>query len=209
MTVKDHPGHRLELAPETLRPTQLTVGYAEVLYKRQQWRALEKPAQEQFLIGNPLPAVIGPKGKHYVVDHHHLGRALLEEDVAHVVVTLIADLSVLAKDEFWTVMEHRQWVHPYDEHGHRQPCRSLPKSLTALGDDPYRSLAAAVRMAHGFTKVETPFAEFLWADFFRRRVPGRLLRLDPSAALTAALRIAHGRRAMHLPGWAAAIALDL
>lgn len=185
-----------------LRPTQMTVGYAEVLLKRQQWRALNASARRDFLVEHPLPAVVGPKGRHYVVDHHHLGRALLEEGVANVWLVVWADLSALAKDEFWIVLDHRQWVHPYDEHGRRQSFSNIPKNLISLADDPYRSLAAAVRMAGGFPKEQTPFAEFLWADFFRRRVPAKLLRDAPDSALASALQLAHDQAAMHLPGWA-------
>ena len=194
------PTHQAPL--RGLRPTQMTVGYAEVLLKRQQWRALNPSAKRDFLVEHPLPAVTGPKGRHFVVDHHHLGRALLEEGVTNVRLVLWADLSALAKDEFWIVLDHRQWVHPYDERGRRQLFSDIPKKLTSLADDPYRSLAAAVRMAGGFPKEQTPFAEFLWADFFRRRVPAKLLRDDPDSALASALQLAHDKAGMHLPGWA-------
>ena len=40
-----------------------------------------------------IPVVLGPKSRHYVVDHHHLARALHEEGVKDVAVTLIANLS--------------------------------------------------------------------------------------------------------------------
>ena len=191
----------VEAALGSLRPTQMTVGYSEVLLKRQQWRALDKGKQAKFIAEHLLPAVVGPKGKHYIVDHHHLGRALLDEGVktAHLVVW--ADFSALAKDEFWLVMEHRQWVHSYDASGRREPFSAIPKALELLTDDPYRSLAAAVRMAGGFPKDQTPFAEFLWADFFRRRVPPSQLRGDPDSALAAAMQVVHAKAAMHLPGW--------
>ena len=112
-----------------------------------------------------------------------------------------ANLSALAKDEFWLVMDHRQWVHSYDAQGRREPFSAIPKGLKSLTDDPYRSLAAAVRMAGGFPKDQAPFAEFLWADFFRHRVPAAQLRSDPDSALSAALLLAHDTAAMHLPGW--------
>ena len=196
-----HGEHVAEDALTELRPTQMTVGYAEVLLKRQQWRALDKSGRREFLAAHPLPAVLGPKLRHYVVDHHHLGRALLEEGVVGVRLVVWADLSALAKDEFWVVMDHRQWLHPYDARGRRRPFTDIPKALAALVDDPYRSLAAAVRMDGGFPKDQTPFAEFLWADFFRRRVSAELLRDAPDAALDAALRFVHDKAAMHLPGW--------
>ena len=192
---------QVQAAVESLRPTQLTVGYSEVLLKRQQWRALAKDKRAVFIADHPLPAVIGPKGKHYIVDHHQLARALLDERVERARLVIWADLSTLLKDEFWPVMDHRQWVHSYDARGRRKPFNAIPKDLESLADDPYRSLAAAVRMAGGFPKAQTPFAEFLWADFFRRRVPAAQLRTDPDSALSAAMQIVHDKAAMHLPGW--------
>ena len=187
-----------------LHPTQMTVGYAEVLLKRQLWHALDDAAKSDFLAKHPMPAVLGPKGRHFIVDHHHLARALFEEDVISVQVTVLADLSTLDRDEFWNVMDYRQWVHPYDAKGRKRPCRALQKRVSGLRNDSYRSLAAAVRMAGGVAKEQTPFAEFLWADFFRRRIPAKLLKTDPDAALTGALQMAHDKAARHLPGWTAA-----
>ncbi len=197
-------GHREQMSKAALgklRPTQMTVGYAEVELKREQWRELHKAKRDDFLAEHALPTVVGPKGHHYIVDHHHLGRALLEEGVAQVELVVWADLSTLAKDEFWIVMDHRQWVHPYDRRGSRQPFIDIPKSLSELADDPYRSLAAAVRNGGGFPKEQTPFSEFLWADYFRRRVAAKLLRTSPELALASAMQLVHHRSAEHLPGW--------
>ena len=198
----------MDAALEALRPTQMTVGYSEVLLKRQQWRALDKHQRARFIADHPLPAVVGPKGKYYIVDHHHLARALLDEHVERACLVIWAELSTLAKDEFWLVMDHRMWVHSYDARGRRQRFSAIPKSLESLTDDPYRSLAAAVRMAGGFPKDQTPFAEYLWADFFRRRVPAAQLRSDPDSALSAAMQIVHDKAAMHLPGWSGRSAND-
>jgi hypothetical protein len=134
-----------------------------------------------------FPAVRGPGGNYYIVDHHHLGRALLDGGVDHSYVVLLKDFGVLEIDEFWVVMDHHQWVHPYDELGHRRPITDLPEKLQQLVDDPYRSLAGEVRHSGGFPKDATPFAEFLWADFFRRRISLADLQRDANAALRKAL----------------------
>ena len=42
--------------------------------------------------------------------------------------------------------------------------------MTDLKDDPFRSLAGELRRAGGFAKDTTPFSEFLWADFLRRKM---------------------------------------
>jgi hypothetical protein len=101
-------------------------------------------------------------------------------------------------------MDHHQWVHPYDAKGRRRPVADLPKALGELADDPYRSLAGEVRHAGGFPKDATPFAEFLWADFFRRRIKIAQLRRDPDAALQTAITLCHSAEAAHLPGWSGA-----
>jgi hypothetical protein len=189
---------------ETLRPTQMSVGMAEVALKQQQWRALDSGEREHLLDSHAFPAVFGPKNRPYITDHHHLGLALLREGVANVRLTIQADFSKLLKDEFWMAMEFRQWVHPFDAHGRKRPIADLPHSLLALRDDPFRSLAAAVRMYGGMAKEQTPFAEFLWAGFFRHRISGQQLRNDPDRALGKALAIAHDKSAMHLPGWSGA-----
>ena len=56
-----------------LRPTQITVGMREVKAKRKRWRD-EKG--EEFLGKHMIPVILGPKDRHYVIDHHHLARAL-------------------------------------------------------------------------------------------------------------------------------------
>lgn len=160
-----------------------------------------KAQRQNFLKGHWFPAVRGPGGNFYIVDHHHLGLALLEEGVSQSFVVLLKDLSALDKDEFWTLMDHHQWVHPYDAKGRRRTVADLPKTLKQLADDPYRSIAGEVRHAGGFPKDATPFAEFLWADFFRRRIKLTQLQRDPVTTLQTAMTLCHSAEAAHLPGW--------
>jgi hypothetical protein len=184
-----------------LRPTQMALGYAEVARKRKVFRELKASDAARFLSDHRFPAVRGPGGHHYIVDHHHLGRALQEEKVASGMLSVLADMSHLAKDEFWIVMALRGWAHPYDERGRPRRFSDMPKKLKDLPDDPYRSLAFEVRRAGGYPKEATPFAEFLWADFFRRRIPKALLHDDPKEAFKRACKLARQRAASHLPDW--------
>lgn len=196
--------HHPQLYParlRKLRPTQMTVGYAEVAAKQVQWQDMRKNARKHFLHNHWLPAVRGPKSNYYIVDHHHLGRALLDQGVEDCHVIVLKDLSHLAPDEFWLQMDQAQWVHPYDAKGRRRPVDELPRTLEDLADDPYRSLAGEVRRAGGFPKDATPFAEFLWADFFRRRIGAGVVRKTPQQALAQALVLCHSPEAAHLPGW--------
>ena len=184
-----------------LRPTQITVGMREVLAKRKHWRETGAKKGGKFLGKHLIPVILGPNHRHYVVDHHHLARALHDEGVKDVAVAVFANLSGLDRDAFWTVMDNRNWMHPFDDAGRRRHYRDIPKSVTGLVDDPFRSLAGELRRAGGFAKDTTPFSEFLWADFLRRRIKRKAVEKDFDAALDHAVKLAKSEEADYLPGW--------
>ncbi|MGP2490242.1 ParB-like protein [Mesorhizobium sp. PUT5] len=186
---------------KALRPTQMTVGMREVALKRKDLQKMTTGRTGTFLGGHSLPAVIGPKGRYHIVDHHHLALALRQESIEQVLVTVICDLSALDKDAFLTVLDNRAWMHPFDASGKRRPYGEIPKTLDKLSDDPFRSLAGEVRRLGGYAKDTTPFAEFLWADFFRRRMDARDLKDDFDKAAGEALQLARRGAAGYLPGW--------
>ncbi|WP_179403657.1 ParB-like protein [Burkholderia guangdongensis] len=198
--------HLIPVRLDTLRPTQMTVGYREVKAKRKHWKALDKKARKAAIESHWFPAVLGPGGQHFITDHHHLGLALIEEGESDVNAMLIKDLSWLDETIFWRMMEHNQWVHPFGADGSRRDYAKLPKLLTGLEDDPYRSLAGELRGAGGYAKDATPFSEFLWADFLRQRVTLDAIRKNFDKALQTALSHAHEQDARYLPGWSGVIA---
>ncbi len=183
-----------------LRPTQITVGMREVALKRQEWRKLGKGGAE-FLGRHMIPVVIGPKNRPHVIDHHHLALALHHEGVKHVLTTTVSDLSHLPKNAFWVVLDNRGWMHPFDAKGKRCGYDRIPTVIADLVDDPYRSLAGALRRAGGYAKETTPFSEFLWADFMRRRIERSLVEKNFKGAVDAALTAAKSPDARYLPGW--------
>jgi hypothetical protein len=184
-----------------LRPTQITVGMREV--KDKQERLREHPAKKigKFLGGHMIPVVRGPKKRFYIIDHHHLALALHNEGLKNILVTVVSDLSALDADAFWTVLDHHAWVHPYDTDGRRRTYADIPKSVTGLDDDPFRSLAGEIRRLGGFAKDVTPFSEFLWADFFRRRLNRKDLQKHFAQSIERAMRFAKSTDARYLPGW--------
>lgn len=194
------------VAIATLRPTQITLGLREVAAKRRAWQERAETAGGEFLGQHMIPAILGPKERFYIIDHHHLVRALHDEGVEQVLVTVVANLRKLDKDAFWVVLDNRGWMHPFDADGRRRDYDAIPKSVAAMTDDPYRSLAGAVRLAGGYAKDTTPFAEFLWADFLRRRIKRSQVRQDFDAALADALALARSEAADYLPGWAGPVA---
>lgn len=189
-----------------LRPTQMTVGVAEVALKRQQWAQLKLKERSKLLLSHWFPAVKGPKGLFFIVDHHHLGLALVQERVKSVWVMQQADFSMLEPDMFWRLMEFQHWAHPYDEKGRRRKYSDIPQALEQLKDDPYRSLAGEVRKAGGYAKESAPYTEFLWADFFRPLFKKTDLRSSggqglPESVVTEAIALARNPKAQSLPGW--------
>jgi len=191
-----------------LRPTQMTVGLREVREKRKRWEKISPEKDADFLGKHMIPVVLGPKERHYVIDHHHLGLALLEEEIEHILVTVVANLSTLEKDAFWVFLDNRGWTHPFDENGQRRTYADVPKSLSDLVDDPFQSLAGQLRRAGGYAKDTTPFAEFLWADFLRRRIKRATVEKDFEEALEKALQLGKSEDANFLPGWCGPIPED-
>ena len=186
----------------SLRPTQMTVGMREVKEKRKRFREHDSKKKQDELIGkHMIPVVVGPDERYYVVDHHHLARALHDEGIKDILVAVIGDLTMVGKDAFWGVMDNKRWVYPYDAKGERRHFKDLPKSITDLKDDPFRSLAGELRRAGGFAKDTTPFSEFLWADFLRRQMSRKLVEDNFTRAMDKALELAKSQDAIYLPGW--------
>ncbi len=186
---------------DSLRPTQITVGMQEVKEKRKRLRQRGPKKIGNFLGDHLIPVILGPKKRHYVIDHHHLALSLHEEGVKNVLVTVVADLSELEPDDFWLVLDHHSWVHPYDENGRRRDFAKIPKSIDKLKDDPFRSLAGELRRVGGFAKDTTPFSEFLWADFLRRRMERKRVVSNFRAAIKEAVILSKSLEARYLPGW--------
>jgi hypothetical protein len=198
-----HPVHPVlhPMLIDDLRPTQMTVGMREVETKRAEWRNRPRDSAGKFLGSHMVPAIIGPKGRPWIVDHHHLALAMKMEGVEKVLVSVLAHLDHLPKERFLAFMDSRNWLHPYDEDGKRRDFGDIPKHIDHLVDDPYRSLAGEVRRAGGYAKSPTPYTEFLWADFFRDRIKTGRLEDHFNACLEEALPLARSRDACHLPGW--------
>ena len=207
MVIKREPV--LEPVPiMSLRPTQMTVGMREVKEKRKRWREHDDKKRAKLLGRHQIPVVVGPDKMNYVIDHHHLARALHEEGEKDVLVSVIADLTMVEPKAFWVVLDNHRWVYPYDENGERRPYKDLPKNVGKLKDDPFRSLAGELRRVGGFAKDTTPFSEFLWADFLRRRMSRKVVEKDFERAIEQALSLGKSKDAIYLPGWCGPAADD-
>lgn len=193
------------LATSALRPTQIAVGWRLMKWKVKDLRKLDRKPQElvDFILENPIRVVLGPGGKAYVIDHHHLALALAREKFRTAPVVVESDLSGLAATDFWSEMQVRRWVHLFDGWGRARTVADLPAALDGLEDDPYRSLAGFVRYHGGFRKTAEPYMEFQWADYFRPQVKRSLVEGEFDRALKKALTLAHLPAARNLPGYIA------
>jgi len=180
----------------------MTVGMHEVVARRRHWRTQTTgKKRDEFLQRHLIPVILGSEGMHYILDHHHLVLALHQEGLQEMYVKVVADLSALDKETFWFVLDQRNWMHPFDSKGVRRPYKFMPRNIQKLKDDPYRSLAGELRRLGGFAKDTTPFSEFLWADFLRKRIRTKLVKKDFASALEISLKLARGKEAEYLPGW--------
>ena len=189
-----------------LRPTQMTVGMREVKEKRKRLREYWKEhksrkKQGEFLGKHMIPVVLGPDKRYYVVDHHHLARALHDEGVKDIIVTVIGDLSMVEREAFWGVMDNKRWVYPYDAKGERRHFKDLPKSVTRPQGrsvpQPRRRIAAGRRLCQGHHAVQRiPVGGFPAPQDVAQERGGPFHEGHGKG-----LALAKSKDAIYLPGW--------
>jgi hypothetical protein len=186
---------------DDLRPTQLTLGLADVARRAKKMALLRASELNVLLKKKSIPYVVGPKKEIYIVDHHHLCRALWIIDKKKALLgEELADWSDLDNKQFWKKMDSSGYCWAIDSHGHRRPYSAIPKHIRELTDNVWRSLARAVR-GRAFTNQDTPFQEFIWGDYFRTFMSERLIKQDFELAQKVATSISHLKEAEDLPGF--------
>ena len=152
-------------------PTQITVGYREVAEKRREWRERSDKKGSKYL------------GRHMIP----IGAAARRIGTTSSTITTSAGRCWrMASRRYWStagprparprrprVLELSGTTAPGAIPTTRASRRRLqrhPGQGRRASDDPYRSLAGELRRAGGFAKDITPFSEFIWADYLRRRV---------------------------------------
>lgn len=190
-----------EIKIGALHPTQLTLGMREVKRRARAMEALAKPELKALVAAKPIPHVVGPGGQLYMVDHHHLCRALLRIEESHAVLgRCVADWSDLELHPFWQRMERENLCWPIDMDGNRRPCVKIPTHVKDLTDNPWRSLARGVR-GRGYSNEDTPFQEFMWGNYYRSFMTTRLLETEPDLAEDLAIKVSRLDEAQDLPGY--------
>lgn len=188
--------------PRKLYPTQFCLGYKEIVHKQDKILKMDKKEYEKYLMEKITPAVIGPEGKIYIIDHHHHARSLINLNKPEIILDILEDYSSLPVTEFIEIMTKNKYLNLYDEQGKIKNFSELPTNLIEMKHDYFRSLAWAVREKNGFKKVdEIPFFEFRWGEFFRSYITEKLIEDQFKSALEVALVLAKSKEAKHLPGY--------
>ena len=194
-------GESCRVVPDMLHPTQFGVGMEEVKWRTAKLGRMDKDERHDYLMEREAPLVIGPGGTPYIIDRHHLARAILDAAPEHRLhARIVAVWSDLDVRTFWDRMDEREWVWRYDTNGHGPRAHEeIPDTLLGLGDDYYRSLAWAIREREAVRKTFIPFAEFRWALWLREVMPHPTGHFEADAAACAVL--AREGAAHDLPGW--------
>jgi hypothetical protein len=183
-----------------LRPTQMSIGFHQVSKKEKKLRHMTGLKLKEYLKSKKVPVVIGPRGKYYIIDHHHLCKAVYNLDQEEVYIDVIMDCSDMPVPDFWALMMERKYVWLFDHNGKKIDIDDLPKNIRHLKDDPYRSLAGIIRRMGAYEKVAAPFAEFHWANFLRTKIRHLESNIDEEA-IEAAMLAAQSNAAHGLPGF--------
>jgi hypothetical protein len=189
------------IAIADLRPTQTTLGLAEVAERARKIADFDADRRRRYLAGKAVPYVLGPGRQVFMVDHHHLVRALWSLRLEGVVLgDRLDDWSDLDPPTFWRKMKAAGRCWPIDADGNLRPFAAIPTHIEGLTDDPWRSLARRVR-GSAYADDDTPFQEFIWGAYFRSFMTRRLLDTDIDLAAETAVRLARLGEAADLPGY--------
>ena len=167
-------GETCWLQTKLIKPTQAVVGHEDLkLRKKKIDKQYSKGTLKSYLDQRTAPAIIAPSGHAYILDRHHLSKALSESFVPDsekkILIKIKENLSSLSQEAFINMMKENNWVYlkklakpiEFDE---------LPQSLDKMIDDPYRTLAGLARELGAYKKTQTPFLEFYWADLYREEI---------------------------------------
>jgi hypothetical protein len=207
-----------------LHPTQASVGMAEVQIKAEKLRReIQRRSERDFLKyllkhKKEEPIIIGPGGIFYITDHHHLARALYDVGASKTYCTVVDNLLDTKPDDFWKHLEDNNEVYLKDQNGNPIPPHDIPASVKDLSNNPFRSLAGAVRESCGFEKGDKSssgedYLEFQWADYFRTNwawtgIAAKDIDANFDSAANAALHLAAQKDAAGLPGYTGKISCD-
>ena len=197
-----HLSRNYRIHLDELLPSQFAVGMGEVRFREKEIEEMGHKKLLKYLEEKVTKVVIGPEGRIYLVDGHHLVTALGKAGIKEVLVQVHADWSDLSEDAFFEKMEKEKLMWLYDENG-KGPLspRKLPKTFSKLKDDRFRSLVWKLIKKEAIEKADVPFAEFKWGAYLRGHISQEELKTSPSQAFDKAVELAHAPEASNLPGY--------
>lgn len=195
------------ISAEALHPTQQMVGFREVKKKSEALNRMSEEKLSAKMQETNTSMIIGPGGIPYLADGHHRACALFNSNLTNknVYGIVVENWSDMGPAEFWKQMMEHGYAYLFDsEHNAIDPA-SLPASVSGCIDDPYRDLAASVRLAGGYAQDFSVFyQEFLWAEYFRPLVKwDNSDDADYARAVSEAAQLAHSPAFAKLPGYSA------
>jgi hypothetical protein len=197
---------------------------AEVRIKAEKLKGeIQRRSESDFLTylrkhNKEEPVTIGPHGIFYITDHHHLARALYDISVSKTYCKIIDNLSDAKPDDFWKQLKDNNEVYLKDQNGNQITPHDLPTSVKDLSNDPFRSLARAVRESCGFEKGDKSssgedYLEFQWAEYLRAHWAQTGIATEDidtkfEGATTTELHLAAQKDAASLPGYTGKISCN-
>lgn len=199
---KESPvGSWCEARIDQLHPTQGGVGQLQVDATAQDLADKSEKQLDKLMKKKEIPIVIAPDGGYWLVDRHHLTKALWQQGVKQARVKVIARLQDRAN--FWSQMQNNHWAWLKDERGRPLTPEQLPRHIGDLPDYPYRTLAGLLQDAGYFSKGEQVyFVEFAWASWLGQQMGWQPVNeANLAERLAEAKRLACGAKAGTLPGY--------
>ncbi|WP_421249617.1 ParB-like protein [Aeromonas sp. 603359] len=194
-------GNWCEIGIDALHPTQGGVGQIQVDETQATLAGMSAKQLDKLMKKKEIPVVIAPDGSYWLVDRHHLTKALWQQGVKDARVKVIGRLQ--DKANFWSQMQNNHWAWLKDEKGQPLTPEQLPTSIDKLPDYPYRTLAGLLQDAGYFRKdKQVYFVEFAWASWLGTQM--QWMPVDNSnltARLQQAKRLSCGSDASDLPGY--------
>lgn len=184
-----------------LRPTQFAVGQIAVDQKAKKLVQMGPSEYLEYILSHPIPIVVGNQGQFYMLDHHHLSRAVAQMKQVTLLAKVVQNWNDLSSDEFKSALIANQYVYLFDENGSPRDISELPLRIQDLKDDPYRSLSGEVEDKGGFIKGDVLYIEFIWAQFFRTRFTREAIQTEFKKTVKAAVALAHSPEAAEMPGY--------
>jgi hypothetical protein len=158
-----------------LSPTQACIGRFEVRLKADRFKLMSFAGVQGYLgekreKNKGVRVVRGPR-RFFVVDGHHTLCAIMEAKAPReLVLDQVADYADVDSEEaFWKKMKKKGLLYPR-RLGEEVSPMDFPKTLEALEDDAFRSLAWLLRKMGAFEDLKEPYQEFKIADFLRQHM---------------------------------------